>query len=132
MEEENNYIAKSISLRENVAGLLSYLLLWVSGVIIFLLEKQNYFIRFHALQSIVFFGGATIIFLILAGIDWVLIITDAWQIAWFSLVLYIIDFLAGLLLLVVLLAWITLMNKAYQGETFKLPVIGDFVAQRME
>jgi len=132
MEEENNYIAKSISLRENVAGLLSYLLLWVSGVIIFLLEKQNYFIRFHALQSIVFFGGATIIFLILAGIDWILIITDAWQIAWFSLVLYIIDFLAGLLLLVVLLAWITLMNKAYQGETFKLPVIGDFVAQRME
>lgn len=132
MEEENNYIAKSISLRENVAGLLSYLVLWVSGVIIYLLEKQNYFIRFHALQSIVFFGGATIIFLILAGIDWVLIITDAWQIAWFSLVLYIIDFLAGLLLLVVLLAWITLMNKAYQGETFKLPVIGDFVAQRME
>ncbi len=132
MEEENNYIAKNISLRENVAGLLSYLLLWVSGGIIFLLEKQNYFIRFHALQSIVFFGGATIIFLILAGIDWILIITDAWQIAWFSLVLYIIDFLAGLLLLVVLLAWITLMNKAYQGETFKLPVIGDFVAQRME
>src|SRR5579872_2554302 len=45
---------------ENVAALLSYLLGWVTGIIFFLIDKRP-FVRFHAAQSIVVFGGLHII-----------------------------------------------------------------------
>ena len=47
-------------LQENVAGLLCYVLGWVTGIIFLLIDKRP-FVRFHAAQSIVVFGGLTII-----------------------------------------------------------------------
>ena len=41
---------------ENVAGLLCYALGWITGIIFFLIDKRP-FVRFHAAQSIVVFGG---------------------------------------------------------------------------
>ena len=52
---------KLSSLDQNVAGLLSYLFAPISGVIFFVLEKENRFVRFHAMQSIVF-GAASFAF----------------------------------------------------------------------
>src|SRR5580700_695339 len=43
-------------LSENVAALLSYLVGWVTGIIFFLIDKRP-FVRFHAAQSMVVFGG---------------------------------------------------------------------------
>lgn len=48
----------STGLDENVAGLLCYVLGWVTGLIFFLIDKRPY-VRFHAAQSIVVFGGCT-------------------------------------------------------------------------
>ncbi len=42
-------------LAENVAGLLCYVLGWITGLIFFLKDKRP-FVRFHAAQSIVVFG----------------------------------------------------------------------------
>ena len=47
-------------LDENVAGLLCYVLGWVTGIIFFLIDKRPY-VRFHAAQSIVVFGGLHIL-----------------------------------------------------------------------
>jgi uncharacterized membrane protein len=52
-------------LSENVAGLLCYLLGWITGLIFFLTDKRP-FVRFHAAQSIVVFGGLTVIRIVLA------------------------------------------------------------------
>ena len=46
----------SMGLEPNTAGLLCYLLGWVTGIIFFILEKDNKYVRFHALQSIIVFG----------------------------------------------------------------------------
>ena len=43
---------------ENVAGLLCYVLGWLTGIIFFLIDKRPY-VRFHAAQSIVMFGGTS-------------------------------------------------------------------------
>ena len=51
----------STGLQENVAGLLCYVLGWVTGLIFILIEKENKFVRFHAMQSIVTFGSITVI-----------------------------------------------------------------------
>jgi uncharacterized membrane protein len=94
-------------LQENVAGLLCYALFWVSGLILYLVETENRFIRFHAVQSIIVFG-----FLNIAAIVF------GW-IPWFDLVVL------PLIGLLVVILWIVLMVRAYQGTMYKLPVAGD-------
>ncbi len=94
-------------LEPNVAGLLCYVLTWLTGLVFFLIEKKDAFVRFHAMQSIVVFGTITVVTIVLDFIP---------------VVGWIINILLGLLAFVL---WIILMIKAYQGEKFKLPVIGD-------
>jgi uncharacterized membrane protein len=96
----------STGIQANVAALLCYVLGWVSGLIFFLIEKENKFVRFHAVQSMVVFGAATILSIVLT----VTVVGIA---------------LVPILGLLELILWIVLMIKAYQGEKFKLPVAGD-------
>ncbi|MBU0571193.1 MAG: DUF4870 domain-containing protein [Candidatus Omnitrophica bacterium] len=92
-----------------MSGLLCYLGGFVTGIIFYVVEKENKFVRFHAVQSIVVFGGLFVINLALGFIlPWVLS--------------GIVSILMGLLSFVL---WIVLMVKAYQGEMFKLPVAGE-------
>src|SRR3984885_11592119 len=104
---------------ENVAGLLCYSLGWVTGLIFFLIDKRP-FVRFHAAQSMVVFGGLQIIQIVLGRI----FIASMYNGGVMNLSMG-----SGLLSLLGLLAfvlWILLMIKAYQGERFKVPVAGDF------
>ena len=97
----------STGLEENVAGLLCYILTWLSGLVFFLIEKDSKFVKFHAMQSIITFVALIIIM-------------------WIANVIPLIGgVIAGLVGLLMLVLWIILMIKAYQGEKFKLPVIGD-------
>jgi len=101
----------SMGLEENVAGALCYVLGWITGIIFYIMEKENKTVRFHAVQSIIVFLPLTII----AGI--------------FQGILLFIPFIgwaiSGLISLLMLILWLVLMFKAYQGEKFKLPVVGD-------
>ncbi|MFA5374622.1 MAG: DUF4870 domain-containing protein [Dehalococcoidia bacterium] len=98
------------SLQPNVAGLLCYVFGWVSGLVFFLIEKDDAFVRFHAMQSIVVFGGLAIFYIIFGILMLVPIL------GW---ILFTLLWIATLIL------WILLMVKAYQGEKFKLPLVGD-------
>ena len=53
---------------ENLMGAASYLLGFITGIIMLLLEKQSKFVRFHAMQSTILFGGVFIINMILGFI----------------------------------------------------------------
>src|SRR6266705_859993 len=62
----------SMGMQPNVAAGLSYVLGWITGLVFFLMEKQNRFVRFHAMQSILFFGGLSVLGIVLRiiiGID---------------------------------------------------------------
>lgn len=105
---ENNDLGKSSTgLQANVAALLCYLVGIISGVVFILIEKENKYVRFHAMQSIVTFGLFLVVGVVLGMIP---------VVGWSMMPLL------GILQLVI---WIILMVKAYQGERFKLPVIGD-------
>jgi uncharacterized membrane protein len=97
----------SLGMEQNLEGLLCYLGWWVTGIIFYIMEKENKFVRFHAVQSIVVFGAYTVFAIILSFIPIV-----GWIILW------ILGVLAFIL-------WIVLMVKAYQGQMYKLPVAGD-------
>ena len=105
-------VKTSSGLNQNVAALLCYLAGWVSGLIFFLIEKENKFVRFHAMQSIMTFGGLTVLYILLQFIPF------GWM-------------MISLVGLVQLVLWILLMIKAYQGELFKLPVIGDLAEKNI-
>ena len=46
---KNDLGGTSTGIQANVAGLLSYVLGWISGLIFILIEKENKFVRFHAM-----------------------------------------------------------------------------------
>ena len=104
----------------NVAGALSYFLGPITGVIFVLLEKNDRFVRFHAFQSILL-SGAWIAFWI--AFDIVSIILG--QIPLLGLLAVLFGLLLSLVLgLGGLILWIALMISAYQGKSWKLPIIG--------
>ncbi len=100
----------SIGLEENVAGLLCYLLTWVTGLIFLLLEKENKFVRFHAMQSLVTFLSLMVV---------------VWILSFIAMFVFILEPLVWIVNLVILVFWIVGMIKAYQGETYKFPVFGN-------
>ncbi len=103
----------STGLDENVAGLLCYVLGWVSGLVFILIENENKFVRFHAMQSIVTFGGITVISIVLSILG---------LIPFIGVLFDIVNWIIGVLAFVL---WIVLMVKAYQGTKYKLPWSGN-------
>ena len=101
----------SEGLAENVAGLLCYAVGWVTGIVFLLIDKRP-FVKFHAAQSIVVFGGLTILRI---GVGMIISFGGLLGFGLWAAVSMLIG-LAGLVL------WILLMIKAYQHELFKLPV----------
>jgi len=103
--------ASSEGLAENVAGLLCYVLGWLTGIIFILIDKRP-FVRFHAAQSIVVFGALTLLkigFGIVMGIGGV-VGFGLWA---------LVSMVLGLLMVIL---WILLMIKAYQHELFRVPI----------
>jgi uncharacterized membrane protein len=102
----------STGLSPNIAGLLCYVGIWISGIIFLVLEQKNKFVRFHAAQSIVAFGTLTVAGIILGLLP---VVGDA-----FSTIIGIIGFIV----------WIIMIIKASNGEWYKLPWAGD-VAEKI-
>ena len=97
----------------NVAAALTYLVGFITGIIFLLVEKENKFVRFHAMQSTLVFAG-------IVAID---------------ILLQIVPILGALVVVFIVIPvsavlWLLLMYKAYQGEEFKLPLVGQMAADR--
>lgn len=114
LEQERRRISpeSTTGIAPNVAGLLCYLLGWVTGIIFIILEQKNRWVRYHAVQSIVVFGTLWIAGMILG---WIPFIGPV-----FCAVIGITGFVL----------WILLMVKTYNGERYKVAWAGD-IAERM-
>ena len=100
--------AGTSGLQENVAGLLCYLLGWLTGIIFLLIDKRP-FVRFHAAQSIVVFG---VLFIIRMILSFGILGTGLYGFGLWSMISLLVS-------LVTLVAWIVLMVMAYQGKMSK-------------
>ena len=104
----------STGLDANMAAALSYLVGFVTGVIFLVWEKENRFVRFHAMQSTILFIGIVLL----------------------DILLQIVPLLGALVVVFLVIPasailWLLLMFKAYQGEEFQLPVIGPIAADKI-
>ena len=108
----------ALGVDENVEGALCYVFGLLTGIVFLLLEKDNKFVRFHAMQSILV-NIAMVVTLIVLGTILMFIPIVGW-------VLNMLLYLAALGL------WLLLMFKAYSGEKYKLPVVGDIAEQQVK
>ena len=119
-------IEKSSSgLESNIAAALSYLLGPITGVIFFAIEKESQFVRFHAMQSIVTGLAVFALWIVYSIIASVLLVIPF--LGWIVLLL-----LWAALTLSLLVLWVLLMIKAFQGDRFKLPYLGDIAEKQAE
>ncbi|HEY0429590.1 MAG TPA: DUF4870 domain-containing protein [Pyrinomonadaceae bacterium] len=107
----------ALGLDGNVAALIGYPIGIVALISVFI-EKDNKFVRFHAFQSLLFWAAIFVIYigLVIVMVFFAFISSLLATLFWLLLVLAGFGVLAGIILLA---------YKAFQGEMFKLPVIGD-------
>jgi uncharacterized membrane protein len=103
-------------MQAHVAGLLCYVLGWVSALIFLLIEPRNKFVRFHALQSLILSGAISVLQIAVR-------VVMPWGFG---------TAISGLLGLAGLVVWIVGMVNAIQGRWFKFPVVGDYAAQTVQ
>ncbi len=109
MTEKTN---STTGLDEHLAAMLCYLLGFITRIVFLVVEKNSAFVRFHAMQSTIAFGGISVVSIVM------------WQVP-------IIGWLINLLLMpVTLILWLVLMFKAYQKEKFKLPIVGNIAEEK--
>jgi len=110
-------------MEENVAGLVSYILGWITGLIFLLIDKRP-FVKFHAAQSIAFNIAVIAIWIVFGIISGII---SAITVAMHIPVGFLTFFLWPVIGLAFFVTWIFLMIKAYNHEMFKLPIIGNIV-----
>jgi len=126
MHTASRALGKIGALTENVAGALAYFTF--IPAIIFLVRppyKQNHFVRFHSIQCLLY---------------WLTCLAFAAALRLAALILIFIPVLGPLLITLIaviaaiaaVVLWAVLVVKAFQGETFHLPLLGDFAAARAE
>jgi uncharacterized membrane protein len=108
----------SFGMQGRTEAVVSYLLWWLTGGFIFLFERKNRFVRFHAAQSFLFFGAVTLVYLALQ-------LLGAIPLLGFLLS----PVLACATLVVVIpagLIWLFMMIQAYRGVKVRLPFFGQY------
>ncbi len=119
----------TFGLEENVASVLCYVLVWITGIVMYLVEKKNKTVRFHALQSF-------LTFLPLMILGWIFIWIGSPSVTYSSYMGYTVPtgynpgipaliWLSWAIWAITAILWVIFIIKAYQGEKFKLPIIGD-------
>ena len=104
----------STGLDANVAAALTYAFGWVTGLVFLVMEKDNRFVRFHAMQSTIVFATLSLGFILLQSIPLLGMLLSVFIVIPLSAVL-----------------WLLMMFKAYMGDEFKLPLVGRMAADRV-
>ncbi|MFO7816053.1 MAG: DUF4870 domain-containing protein [Halanaerobiales bacterium] len=102
-----------LGIEENLEAVLCYLGAWITGIIFLVVEKENKFVRFHAMQSLVTFVALFVV----------------------GMIASIIPLIGGIISILIsplgIILWLFMMYKAYQGEMYKLPYVGDFSEEQI-
>jgi len=108
----------SLGMNARNEAVLSYAFWWLSGLVFFVIERKNRFVRFAAAQSFFALGGAFLLYVLLRLISLIPVVG--------FLLNPILSCLAFVVLVPSALLWLFLMVQSYRGVQVKLPVVGDF------
>jgi len=119
-----------MNLDSNLGAMLCYILNFVCclglvlSIIFAITEKENRFVKFHAFQSLFLTGVQIVVGIVIGILGYVLALAlhmiDMELLAWI-----LILGLRFLLFGIFLIFWIIAGIKAYGGQWYKLPIIGE-------
>jgi uncharacterized membrane protein len=108
----------STGLNGRTEALLSYVLGWFSGLIFFVIERKNRFVRFHAAQSFIFFGIVSVVYIVIRLLSIIPLLG--------FLLSPVLGCATLILLIPAALIWVLLMIQAYRGVTIRLPIVSGY------
>lgn len=132
MSMQQNTGKSALGLDGNVAALLGYII-WVIALISVIMEKENRFVRFHAIQALLYNAAFIVLYVVLAIVQIVITVVSVGAAAAagdaggaIGIVLWLISLLIWMVVpLIMLIGIILAAIKAYQGQMYKLPIIGN-------
>lgn len=120
----------ALGLAPNVAAALGYI--WIVGLIFFFIEKTNHFVRFHAMQSVLYGVTWTVVLILLAILNTIILMIGAGASAavgdpgFIGLIIWLISMIIWLVIpLIYVVGLILGAIKAYQNTKLKFPIIGN-------
>jgi uncharacterized membrane protein len=108
----------------NIGATVAYLFGWVTGLIMLLIEDDE-FVTFHAKQSIAYSIVVFVAYIGVAILGFILGMIPTFigdVLGLLTLILYPVVGLGSFA------GWVWLMYQAYQGNMYKLPVVGNMIA----
>src|SRR6266478_199606 len=126
-EPEIKTTSTSTGLPSNVAAALACIPL-VGGIIFYILEKRNGFVRFYAMQSIIF-GSAWILFDIISKILFAIFGSIP---AIGGILVFFWAIIAAIIHIAFLVLWIIAMVKAFTNTRWEIPYIGPIARRQVE
>jgi uncharacterized membrane protein len=117
--------AAGTGLTRNMAGALAYSLGIITGVLFLVLEpyRRDRFVRFHAMQSILYF-----LFAVVFNVAWSIVIGILLNISgWIALVSLPLRMIISLAMFGL---WLYLMYQAYNEREFRIPILGSIASQQ--
>ena len=117
----------SPGLASNVAAALAYILGLITGIVFLVLDPYNHdrFVRFHAMQSILFCAVA-IVFSIGMSVVWGILFSIS------ASLIYVVMPLRLVVALGLFLFWLFVMYQAYSQREYRIPIIGAIAAKQLE
>jgi uncharacterized membrane protein len=124
---EPNPTSPSTGLPSNVAAALACIPL-IGGIIFYIIEKHDSFVRFYAMQSIIF-GGAWLLFSIVSRILFLIL----WSIpAIGGILVFFWGIIQALIHIAFLVVWIVVTVKAFTGARWDIPYVGPIARKQVE
>lgn len=114
---------KGTGLASNIASMLCYICMPITSIVFMLLEKENKEVQFHAWQGTIFGVGYIVVVIALE-------ILSALLGAIVSFLGVVVGLLVPVVGIVAFVLWIVCLVKAYQGERWKIPYLGDMAENK--
>lgn len=106
-------------LDKKTSAILSYVLGWLTGIVFLFVGKNDPDVKFHASQSIIFFGAVTVLNVVLSIVGSFLGVL--------GIIFSLVSLVVGVFALVI---WIMAMVQANNtgGVRAELPIVGKYIA----
>lgn len=110
-----------LGLDENIEAALAYLLTFLTGVLFYIME-DNEFVRFHAVQSIIVFGALFVVSMALGVLSTIIFPVPGIG----QMIAAILGTISFILAPLSFALWIYLMYRAYSGDRYHVPLAGPY------
>src|SRR5438552_2750019 len=108
----------STGLSARTEAILGYLFWWLGGLVFFVIERKNRFVRFHGAQSFICFGCVFVLLYALLLICLMPLLSFLLSIP--------LSFAGTFITVIAIVTWLFMMFQMYRGRNFRIPIVSQY------